>query len=261
MAGSTPATALATIRAIGRSPSSRARDSLMTSTAAAPSLMPELLPAVTEPEASRLNAGLSVGERLQGRVRPRMLVGREGARLAALGDLDRNDLIGEATGVAGRLPALLGGQREGVLVLAADAALLDDVLGGLAHRVRVVRIGQARVGEAPAERRVVHRLLAAREGGGRLGHHQRGARHRLDAAGDEDRSIAVGDGVGGADDRLQARAAEAVDGLAGDPGRQAGEQRGHAADVAVVLARLVRRAEDHVVDRAGVDARSAPPAP
>ncbi len=34
----------------------------------------------------------------------------------------------------------------------------------------------------------------------------------------------------------------------GDGDRQAGEQRGHAPDVAVVLARLVRRAEDDVLD-------------
>ncbi len=57
VAGSTPATALATRRAIGRRPSSAARDSEVTRSAAAPSLMPLLLPAVTEPEASRLKAG------------------------------------------------------------------------------------------------------------------------------------------------------------------------------------------------------------
>ena len=55
------------------------------------------------------------------------------------------------------------------------------------------------------------------------------------------------------DDRLEAGAAQPVDRLAGDLDRQPGEERGHAADVAVVLARLVRRAEDDVVDRRGVD--------
>ena len=59
VAGSTPATALETMRAIGRHPSSRARASEVTSTAAAPSLMPDELPAVTDPDPSRLKAGLS----------------------------------------------------------------------------------------------------------------------------------------------------------------------------------------------------------
>ena len=59
VAGSTPATADATILAIGRRPSSRALASDVTSTAAAPSLMPDEFPAVTEPVPSRLNAGFS----------------------------------------------------------------------------------------------------------------------------------------------------------------------------------------------------------
>ena len=217
--------------------------------------MPLLLPAVTVPGGVALEGGLEPGKGLHRGVRPRMLVGVEGARLSAVRNLDRNDLIGESTGVARRLPALLGGQCEGVLVLARDAALLDDVLGRLAHRVGVVGIGQARVGEAPAEGGVVQRLLAAREGRRRLGHHERCAGHRFDAAGDEDRAVAVGDGVRGADDRLHARAAQAVDGLASDADRHPGKQRGHAADVAVVLAGLVSRAQDHVVDVSGIDAR------
>ena len=44
-----------------------------------------------------------------------------------------------------------------------------------------------------------------------------------------------------------------VDGLPGDLDRQPGEERGHATDVAVVLASLVGRAEDHVVDQGGID--------
>ena len=54
-----PATALDTMRATGRQPSSRARASEVSNTAAAPSLMPEEFPAVTDPDASRLNAGFS----------------------------------------------------------------------------------------------------------------------------------------------------------------------------------------------------------
>src|ERR1043165_3731914 len=55
--GSTPAVAWATIRAIGSTPSSRARRNDVTTTADAPSLTPGALPAVTVP--SGLNAGFS----------------------------------------------------------------------------------------------------------------------------------------------------------------------------------------------------------
>ena len=232
------------MRAIGRRPRSRARASDITSSAAAPSLMPELLPAVTDPDASRLNAGLSVASD------SRVASGRGCSSVSTVppGVLDGDDLIGEPSGVVSGLPALLRGEREGVLLLAADAAALDDVLGGLAHRVRVVRIGQARVREAPAEGRVVHRLLTARECGRRLGHDEGRAGHRLDAARDEDLAIAERDRVRGAHDRLEPRAAEPIHGLAGDLDRQAGEERRHAPDVAVVLAGLVRSPEDHVVD-------------
>ena len=57
-AGSTPATAVDTTRAIGLSPSVRARSASTSRTADAPSLIPELLPAVTEPPSVR-NAGRS----------------------------------------------------------------------------------------------------------------------------------------------------------------------------------------------------------
>src|ERR1043165_2020287 len=50
--GSTPAVAWATIRAIGSTPSSRARRNDVTTTADAPSLTPGALPAVTGPSGS-----------------------------------------------------------------------------------------------------------------------------------------------------------------------------------------------------------------
>ena len=59
VAGSTPATAEASIRTIGFQPADRARASEVTNRAAAPSLIPLLLPAVTVPSSSRRNAGLS----------------------------------------------------------------------------------------------------------------------------------------------------------------------------------------------------------
>ena len=60
--------------------------------------------------------------------------------------------------------------------------------------------------------------------------------------------------MGGRVDRLQARPAQPVDGQPADLDREAGQQDGHPGDVAVVLAGLVRAAEDHVLDQAGVDA-------
>ena len=71
--GSTPARAKVWNRACGRRPSSLAFSSLMMSTADAPSVICELLPAVTLP--SGLNAGLEVGEGLDGGAVADALVG------------------------------------------------------------------------------------------------------------------------------------------------------------------------------------------
>ena len=49
-------------------------------------------------------------------------------------------------------------------------------------------------------------------------------------------------------------AAQPVDGLSGHLDREPGEERGHARDVAVVLARPVGAAEDDVLDQGPVDA-------
>jgi hypothetical protein len=49
-------------------------------------------------------------------------------------------------------------------------------------------------------------------------------------------------------DSFEARAAEAVHRERGDLVRQAREKRGHARDVAIVLTRLIGRAEDDVID-------------
>ncbi len=62
--------------------------------------------------------------------------------------------------------------------------------------------------------------------------------------------------MGGGDDRLEARSAQPIYRLAGHLDRQAGQQCGQAAHVAVVLARLVRGAQDDVVDARRVDAGS-----
>jgi hypothetical protein len=162
----------------------------------------------------------------------------------------RHDLVGEV----GRRPAALRLEREGVLRFARDAGALGDVLARLAHRLEREALRQTRVGKAPAERRVVDRLVPARKRLVRLGHDQRRAAHRLCAARDEEVAVPRRDRVAGRDDCRQPRGAEPVHGHARDRLRQPGEQRRHPSDVAVVLAGLVGSAEVDVFDLARVDA-------
>ena len=174
------------------------------------------------------------------------------------GDLDGDDLVGEAPGRLRRGPALLVRSSANASCSSREiAVLLGDVLGGLAHALEREQRRHLRVQEAPAERGVVHRAVAARERRGRLRHHQRRARHRLDAAGDEEVAVADGDRARGRDDGLEPRAAQAVHRDAGDRLRQPRQQRRHARDVAVVLAGLVGAAEEDVVDLARARRRRA----
>ena len=128
-------------------------------------MIPELLPAVTVPPSGR-NAGRSLASASMRRVGAGMLVALDDDGLAlSLRDGDRDDLVGESARLDGSDRALLALERERVLALARDVPALGDVLGGLAHRVRVVALGEARVDEAPAERRVRHLAGAAIPGG------------------------------------------------------------------------------------------------
>ena len=97
---------------------------------------------------------------------------------------------------------------------------------------------------------------AAAHGRGTLGQDHRRARHRLDPARHDEVGLAGADLLGRRGDGLQAAGAQAVDGVARHLVRQAGQQRGHARDVAVVLAGLVGGAEDDLVDGVVGDARA-----
>ena len=99
--------------------------------------------------------------------------------------------------------------------------------------------------------------IGAREGALGLGHHERCARHALDAAGDHQVGIARPDRARGGAQRVESRPAEPVDGRARHFQRQSGQQRAHARDVPVVFAGLVGAAVDHVGDGLPVDARVA----
>ena len=220
---------------------------------AAPSLRVEALPAVTVPPSRKTGRSFaSFSAEASGRG-PSSASTRTVSR--PLRRLDRDDLLGQLARLGRGDGALVAAQGEGVLVLAADPVALGDVLAGLAHRLGGdAELGHPRVDHPPAEGRVVHRLRAAGEGAlGLLDHPGRPA-HRLDPAGQVEVALAGLDRPGGAVDRLQAGGAEAVDGRAGHALRQAGEQRRHPGDVAVVLAGLVGGAEVDVGDPLGVDA-------
>ena len=132
---------------------------------------------------------------------------------------------------------LVAAQREGVLVVARDPVALGDVLGRLAHRLCRVALGHPRVDQPPSERGVVHRPRPPRKPRLGLFDHPRGPAHRLRPAGEVEIALAEPDRAAGLVDRLQPGGAEPVDGYPRDLDRQAGEQRGHPGDVAVVLAR------------------------
>ena len=140
--GSTPATALPAKAASGSTPSARARSSLAITSAAAPSLMPLELPAVTLPPAR--NAGRSFAS---------ASAVESGRGCSSTVDVaDRDQLVREAPGRLRLGPALLRAQRERVLILAADAVALGHVLAGLAHALEREHRLHGRIGEAPAER-------------------------------------------------------------------------------------------------------------
>ncbi len=201
--------------------------------------------------------GLEPGERFERRLRARVFVARDEQRVALfLRDRDGHDLLVEPAGVHRPLAALLALDGEAVLIFARDREALRHVFGRFAHAVGLIHLGQARVGEAPADGRIEH-FGRALPGLGGFGHDERGTGHALDAAGDDDVGAAAFDRACGDVDGFEAGGAQSVHRAAGHAVGQAGEQGGHAGDVAVVLAGLVRGAEIDVVDDGGVDSAAA----
>jgi hypothetical protein len=84
--------------------------------------------------------------------------------------------------------------------------------------------------------------------------YERRAAHRLDAAGDEEVAVPRHDRMARGDDRGQAGGTQPVHRHAGNGLRETRKQHGHARNVAIVLAGLVRATEVHVLDVAGVHA-------
>ena len=165
--------------------------------------MPDALPAVTVP--SGLNTGFSLP-------RPSTVAsGRTcSSRANSVGallrlQLDRHDLLVEQALLlrARRAPVRL--DRELVLLLAADAVRLGEVLRRDAHVDLVERVGEA------ADDRVDHLRVAHARAPAGVRHPVGAAAHRLGAAGDGDVGIARRDRLRGGHDRLHAGAAQAVD--------------------------------------------------
>ena len=138
------------------SPCLRARSSEQTSSAAAPSLSVEELPAVTLPpgrNAGSRRASFSSVESLRGPSSGRSA--RPSGRLAlGAGQVDGEQLVGEAPGLLRRDRLLVRLEREAILLGAGDAVLLGEVLGRLAHRLERKQLLHLVVGKAPAERGV-----------------------------------------------------------------------------------------------------------
>ena len=114
-----------------------------------------------------LEQRLQLGERLQRRVAPRVLVtlerlGRGVLLLRRQGD--RQDLALVEPFLLRLGVLLLRGERKGVGCFARDAEVLGDVVAGLRHRMVAVLLGEARIGEARTDRGVVHLHVARRKG-------------------------------------------------------------------------------------------------
>src|SRR5437773_6631868 len=150
----------------------------------------------------------------------------------------------------------MAAQSESVLVLTRNLVFLRDSFGCLPHLQSPVHRGHLGIDEAPTECGVVNSLWSARKSWGGLGHPQRRAGHALHAARDHDVGAARLDLSGRGDGRLHPGSTQPVDRLARHLDGKAREQERHTRDIAVVLARLVGAAEDHVLDLGGLDVRA-----
>ena len=111
-----------------------------------------------------------------------------------------------------------------------------------------------RVYKAPTDGCIVNRIGAA-EPGLCLRHHERRAAHAFDATGDDHVIIARPNAPRGHAHGIHAAGAEPVHRGPRHIDRQPRQQRRHPCHVAVILARLIGIAIDHIVDRGPVHAR------
>ena len=245
-----PETACATMRAIGVLPRRAAVSSLVTTTAAAPSLVPGALPAVTVP--SFLNAGRSLASAsseasARGDSSRRMTMGSPFFCGTSIGKNLRFDEAG-VHGVHGSLMAFEG---ELILLLARDFVFLGDEFGGHAHVEVFVNVPKAVVNHG-----IDDLAIADAVAGARAGQQIRAVGHGLHAAGDDDFAFAEHHALRGQRDGFESRAADFVDGHGGDARVQAAAQRRLPRRI-LAQARLHDVAHDDFVDRVRLDAGAA----
>src|SRR6478736_3421103 len=254
--GDSPDTPVATMRANGVNPSSRALVSLMITTAAAPSFRGHALPAVTVPFGR--NTGLS-WLTLSYVVPAR---GPSSFETRTVRQLDRNDLALEEAALDGLLGPVLAAHTPVVLILAADAREQRDVLSRLTHRevkirqhavlTRIAPLVGTRCGLHGALLRVgEHRVVRVRPAVGRA---LREPRNGFHPSGNERAALAGLDRVESHPRGLQRRRAVSVHRRAGQ--EVVAKLDGHrAADVEAGLTAGLPAAHDQVVDLAGVERR------
>ena len=174
----------------------------------------------------------------------------------ALRDRHGGDLVGENTGLVRRFPAILTAFGKGVLIFAADIIIRCHVVAGFGHGFDAVLRLHLGVHKAPANGGIIDSVVA-REGGFRLGHHERRAGHAFDTAGNRQIHVAGLDRTGRDADRIHARGTQTVDRCTGHIDRQAGQQGRHTGHVTIVFAGLVGTAKDHVIDFGPIQIRIA----
>ena len=170
------------------------------------------------------------------------LVPAEVLRLPLLGESgDGEDLLGEDPGLGRGECARMRFERQLIELRAREVPALRDHLRTLALAEALTAVALRDGGAEGLARPVVP-----------LGAHGH-ARHRLDASGDDDVTVACDDGGDGEGECLLGRSARTVDGRPRDGLREAGRQSRPPADVRTLLPHLGYAAEDHVLDQRGVD--------
>ena len=223
--GSTPATALPTNAPSGSMPSAWARSSLAITSAAAPSLIPLEFPAVTVPPSRK--AGLSAaifsafvsGRGCSSRVTPSIATSSSSKRPASSAAAQRRCDRSANSSCSSRLTPYRSATFSPVSPI--DSSGNISSMRGFGKR----------------QPSVVSQTFWSPRGYVVVGlcHHERRSAHRLDSPRDEEVAVTGCDRMRGRDDRREPRRAEPVHGHAGDRLGQAGEERSHASDVAVVL--------------------------
>ena len=222
-------------------------------TAAAPSLTPEELPAVTVPPCGTAS-----------------VVWRACRALVSRGCSSRSTTVGSPCGRGSSTGAISRASRPRFCAAAARCWLRSakaswsarekpnsrgDVLGGLGHEIDAIRVPHQGIDEAPADRRVVD-FGVAREGFA-LALHERRARHPFNAARNDELGFAGLDRPRRDRNRVEPEPQSRLTVAPGTVDGQAGEERRHARDVAIVFARPVGAAGK----TSSIASRSSPDGP